>query len=178
MAMVSVACVCVAGAAEPPGSLPDRLRPPPADELPLATALEWAQTALATCKASGFDVTATYMNSYREIKLVLRADGARGSTAETGRRKAYTAITTGMDSAQYGASVGYPAGTPSPQLAGKPIGMPPGTTDENLIVAEGGLVLRSAAGKIIGAVSVSGALDRTDHVCAQAGLNRIAPLLK
>jgi uncharacterized protein GlcG (DUF336 family) len=173
-----VAFICAAGAAEPGSDMPDRLRPPPADELPLAVAIEWAQSALATCKANGFDVTATYMNSYREIKVVLRADGARGSTADTGRRKAYTAIVTGMSSGEYGASVGYPPGRPAPQAPGKPIGLPPGATDENLIVADGGLPLKSAAGKIIGAVSVSGALNGKDRVCAQAGLDKIAPLLK
>jgi uncharacterized protein GlcG (DUF336 family) len=173
-----VALICVAGAAEPAEDMPARLRPPPADELPLATAIEWAQAALASCKANGFDVTATYMNAYREIKVVLRADGARGSTADTGRRKAYTAIVKGMSSGEYGASVGYPPGTPSPQVPGKPIALPPGETDENLIVAEGGLPLKSAAGKIIGAVSVSGALNGKDRVCAQAGLDKIALRLK
>ena len=111
-------------------------------------------------------------------KLVLRADGARGSTADTGRRKAYTALITGMSSGDYGASVGYPAGKPTPQLPGKPIGLPPGVTDENLIVAEGGLPLKNAQGKIIGAISVSGALERKDGLCAQAALDKVAPLLK
>ena len=149
--LLSVSLISAVGAAEPPSNVPDRLRPPPADEWPLAVAMEWAQTALATCKAIGYPVTATYMNSYREIKIVLRADGARGSTADTGRRKAYTAFVTGMSSADYGASVGYPAGKPTPQLPGKPIGLPPGVTDENLIVADGGLPLKNAQGKIIGA---------------------------
>jgi len=167
---------CAAGATDPTGNLPDRLRPPPADELALATAIEWAQTALATCKASGFDVTATYMNTYRDIKVVLRADGARGSSAETGRRKAYTVIVTGMSSGEYGASMGYPPGSPLPQVLGKPIALPPDVTDENLIVAEGGLPLKNAAGKIIGAVSISGGAK--DRVCAQAGIDKIAPLLK
>lgn len=168
---------CAAGAAEPPGSVPDRLRPPPADELPLAVAMEWAQAALAACKSLGYPVTATYMNSYREIKLVLRADGARGSTADTGRRKAYTAVVTGMSSADYGASLGYPPGKPIPKLPGRPIGLPPGATDENLIVAGGGLPLRNATGKIVGAISVSGALQGKDQVCAQAGIDRIARFL-
>jgi len=176
--LASLGVICAAAAAEPPGKLPDRLRPPPADELPLAVALQWAQAALAACRSLGYPVTATYMNSYREIKLVLRADGARGSTADTGRRKAYTAIVTGMSSADYGASLGYPPGKPIPRLPGKPIGLPPGATDENLIVAGGGLPLRNAAGKIAGAVSVSGALEGKDPVCAQAGLDRIAPFLK
>ncbi|HEX4266302.1 MAG TPA: heme-binding protein [Steroidobacteraceae bacterium] len=175
--LVSVGLACTTGAAEPPGKIPDRLRPPPADELPLAVAMEWAETALATCKSLGYPVTATYMNSYRQIKLVLRADGARGSTADTGRRKAYTAIVTGMSSADYGASLGYPPGKPIPKLLGKPIGLPPGMTDENLIVAGGGLPLKNAAGRIAGAVSVSGALEGKDPVCAQAGLEKIARFL-
>ncbi|HTX06823.1 MAG TPA: heme-binding protein [Steroidobacteraceae bacterium] len=186
--LASIGPVCVgllpggviyaAGAAEPPANTPDRLRPPPRDELPLAVAVAWAQAALAACKSLGYPVTATYMNSYGEIKLVLRADGARGSTAETGRRKAYTVIATGMSSEAYGRSVGYPPGKPAPRLPGKPIGLPPGVSDENLIVVEGGLPLRNAAGKIIGAVSVSGSLGGNDHVCAQAGLDKIAPLLQ
>jgi uncharacterized protein GlcG (DUF336 family) len=169
--------MCTAAAAEPPGRIADRLRPPPADELPLAIAMEWAETALATCKSFGYPVTATYLNSYRQIKLVLRADGARGSTADTGWRKAYTALVTGMSSADYGASMGYPPGKPIPRLPGKPIGLPPGVADPSLIVAGGGLPLRNAAGRIAGAVSVSGALGGKDQVCAQSGLDRIARFL-
>lgn len=175
--LVCVGLTCTAGAAEPTGKIPDRLRPPPADELPLAVAMEWAETALATCKSLGYPVTATYMNSYREIKLVLRADGARGSTADTGRRKAYTAIVTGMSSADYGTSLGYPPGKPIPKIPGKPIGLSPGLTDENLIVAGGGLPLKNAAGKVVGAVSISGALEGKDPVCARAGLDKIARFL-
>jgi uncharacterized protein GlcG (DUF336 family) len=169
---------CAAATAGSATSDQERLRPPPADELPLAVAIEWAQTALDTCKALGYPVTATYMNSYHEIKLVLRADGARGSTAETGRRKAYTAVVTGMTSADYGISVGYSSDKPTPQVPGKPIGLPPGATDENLIVVEGGLPLKTSAGELIGAVSVSGALEHKDHVCAQAGLDKVRSLLK
>lgn len=176
--MISIGFICAAAATEPAGSIPNRLQSPPADELPLAIAIEWAQTALATCKSFGYPVTALYMNSLGEIKVVLRADGARGSTAETGRRKAYTVIVTGMSSADYGTSVGYPPGKPTPRLPGKPIGLPPGATDQSLIVVEGGLPVKNAAGKIIGAVSVSGALERQDHVCAQAGLDKIASFLK
>ncbi len=177
-ALFLVGFVGVGTAGEPAGPVPDRLRPPPADELPLDVVIDWAREALATCKSLGYPVTATYMNSYREIKVVLRADGARGSTADTGRRKAYTAVATGMTSEDYAASMGYPTGSPAPQLPGKPIGLPPGVSDENLIVVEGGLPLKNAAGKVIGAVSVSGALEHKDHVCAQAGLKKITALLK
>lgn len=176
--VVCLGLASAAAVAEPPGHVSDPQRPAATEELPLAVAIEWAQTALATCKSFGYPVTATYMNSSGEIKVVLRADGARGSTAETGRRKAYTVIATGMSSAAYGSSVGYPPGRPTPRVPGKSIGLPPGVTDENLIVVEGGLPLTNAAGKIIGAVSVSGSLGRKDHICAQAGLDKIAPFLK
>ncbi|HEY4214845.1 MAG TPA: heme-binding protein [Steroidobacteraceae bacterium] len=176
--LLLVGFVGVGTAGEPASTVPDRLRPPPPDELPLVVALDWAQAALAACKSLGYPVTATYMNSYREIKVVVRADGARGSSADTGRRKAYTAIVTGMTSEAYGASMGYPPGATMPQLPGKPIALPPGVSDENMIVAEGGLPLKNAAGKVIGAVSVSGALEHKDHVCAQEGLRKIAAFLK
>ncbi len=171
--LLVVGFVGVGTAGEPAGTVPDRLRPPPADELPLDVALDWAQASLAACKSLGYPVTATYMNSYREIKVVVRADGARGSTADTGRRKAYTAAVTGMSSEEYATSMGYPPGSSAPQLPGKPIGLPPGVNDENMIVVEGGLPLKNAAGKVIGAVSVSGALEHKDHVCAQEGLKKI-----
>lgn len=176
--LASVGFICAATAAEPPGNASGRMRPAPPDELPLAVAIEWAQAALDACESLGYPVTATYMNSRGEIKVVLRADGARGSTAETGRRKAYTVIATGMSSEAYGRSVGYPPGKPTPRLPGKPIGLPPGVSDDNLIVVEGGLPVRDAAGRIIGAVSVSGSLGRKDHVCAQAGLDKIGRFLQ
>lgn len=175
--LLFVSLISIASA-EAPRSATSRLDAPRADELPLAAAIEWAETAIAVCKSRGYPVTATYMNSFSEIKLVLRADGARGSTAEVGRRKAYTVIATGMSSEDYGTSMGFPPGKPIPRPAGKPIGVPPGVHDENLIVAGGGLPVKTAAGKIIGAVSVAGAHDGKDGVCAQAGLTKIAPFLR
>lgn len=74
--------------------------------------------------------------------------------------------------------MGYPPGKPIPKLPGKPIGLPPGVTDENLIVAGGGLPLKTASGKIAGAVSVSGALQGKDQVCTQAGLDKIGRFLE
>lgn len=153
---------------------------PPADELPLAVAAEWAQAAIAACKANGYNVTATYMNTEFGTKVVMRADGARAATVEIGRRKAYTVIKTGMSSGEFGASVAPPPGTPAtPPAPGTPFGLPPGPNpDQNLIIAAGGLPVK-VGGKTVGAVSISGAPGGDkDVACAEAGFAKIADKLK
>ena len=154
--------------------------PPAADELPLATAVEFAQAAIAACEANTYKVTALVMGTDYSIKLVLRADGARGMTSDIARRKAYTVLKTGKTSGDYGASVAPPAGTPAaPPTPGALPGLPPGpNVDPNLIVWAGGLPVK-AGGKVVGAVSVSGAPGGDkDEACVAAGLAKIAARLK
>ena len=150
--------------------------PPTVDDVPLTVATDWAQAAVGACAASGYNVTALVMGSDYTLKLVLRADGARGATIDIARRKAYTVIKTGMSSGDYGASVAPPAGTPAPApTPGQPVGLPPGPgADPNMIIWAGGLPLK-IGGKIVAAVSVSGAPGGDkDAACAEAGLARIA----
>jgi uncharacterized protein GlcG (DUF336 family) len=160
--------------AQPPG-----VPMPPADELPLSVATEWAEAAIAACKANGYNVTATYMNSEFNTKLVMRADATIPMTVEVGRRKAYTVIKSGMTSGQYGVSVGFQPGMRPTIVPGQPMGLPPGpNVDQNMIVLGGGLPVK-AHGKIIGAVSISGAPGgEKDEACAEAGLAKIADKLK
>ena len=149
------------------------------EELPLAAALDWAQTAIASCKASGYSVAVMYMDTNKNIKVALRSDEARGQTVETARRKAYTVIASGMSSADYAASKGVLPGMPLPELPDKPRGVPPGVDDLNMIAGSGGVPLKTAAGKLLGAVSVSGAPGaEKDLACLQAGLAKIQSALK
>ena len=154
--------------------------PPAADELPMATALEWAQAAVAACEANTYKVTALVMGTDYSIKLVLRADGARGMTADIARRKAYTVLKTGQSSGDYGASVAPPAGTSAaPPTPGALPGLPPGSNvDQNLIVWAGGLPVKVGS-RLVGAVSISGAPGGDkDTACVEAGLAKIAAKLK
>jgi uncharacterized protein GlcG (DUF336 family) len=162
-----------------PPAKPAGLPPPPADEMPLAVAIEWAQTAIAACKEQGFNVTAAYMNREYGLKLVMRADGANAITTDFARRKAYTVIKTGMSSGDYAASIGFtPDKKLSPPEPGQPFAAPPGNPDTNLIVLAGGQPVK-VAGKITGAVAVSGAFGPgVDDACVEAGLARIADKLK
>jgi len=150
-----------------------------AAELPLAVVTEWAQAAIASCTASGYAVTATYLAADYTPAVVLRADGARGMTVDVARRKAYTVLKTGKTSGEFGTSVALPAGTPTPTpVAGALPGLPPGANvDQNLIVWAGGLPVK-AGGKVVGAVGISGAPGGDkDEACAQAGLAKIASKL-
>lgn len=145
------------------------------DELPLDLALEWAQESIAACKENGYNVTATYMNNNSVVKLVLRSDGAREGTVGIGYRKAYTVIKTGMSTADFARSVGIdPEGT-IPSVPGAPPGTPPGdNVDPNTIVFAGGHPVMMG-GKVVGAVSISGAPGGPkDVACAEAGLAKIA----
>jgi uncharacterized protein GlcG (DUF336 family) len=153
--------------------------PPPADEMPLAVAIEWAQTAIAACKEQGFNVTAAYMNREYGLKLVLRADGANAFTVDIARRKAYTVIKTGMSSGEYAASLGFtPDKKLPPPSPGQPFAAPPGNPDVNLVVLAGGQPVK-VDGKITGAVAISGAFGPgIDDACVTAGLARIADKLK
>jgi uncharacterized protein GlcG (DUF336 family) len=165
--------------ATPPASVAPAARPSTPEELPLAAAVDWAQTAVASCKANGYSVAATYMDTNKNVKVALRADGAGGGSVDTGRRKAYTAIASGMNSADYAASKGVLPGMPLPALPGKPRGVPEGVDDFNMIAGSGGVLVKNAAGKLLGAVSVAGAPGaEKDLACLQAGLDKIQSALK
>lgn len=172
LASLSASGQAPAAPAPPPGS--------PADELPLNVAVEWAQAAIAACKANGYNVTVTYMNNEYGIKLVMRSDGARSGTAEIGRRKVFTVIKSGMSTADFAKSVGIdPSLPPVPAAPGKAFGLPPGDNpDPNTTVLAGGLQIK-VRDKVVGAISVSGAPGgEKDVACAEAGLAKIANKLK
>ena len=142
--------------------------------VPLATALEAAQAAVAACKANGYNVTVTVMDMDLTTRLVLRADGAPERTVEIGRRKAYTVIKTGMSSGDFGKTVPPPPRPATPPAPGSAPPMPgPVNGDPNLITWAGGLPI-TAGGKTSGAIRASGAPGGDkDEACVSAGLAKI-----
>jgi uncharacterized protein GlcG (DUF336 family) len=149
-----------------------------AADVPLPLAVEAAQTAIDACRANGYHVTVTVMDPDFSIRLVLRDDGAGERTVEVGRRKAYTVIKTGMSSRDFAKTL--PPGPPAPAApsAGPPPLPGPINGDASLISWPGGLPV-SAGGKVIGAISASGAPGgEKDEACLNAGLATIADRLK
>jgi uncharacterized protein GlcG (DUF336 family) len=150
-----------------------------AADVPLALAVEAATKALDTCKANGYQVTVTVMDPDFSTRLVLRGDGAGDRTVEIARRKAYTVIKTGMSSGEFGKTL-PPSPPPAPAApgAGPPPLPGPVNGDANLISWAGGLPVK-AGGKVLGAMSVSGAPGgEKDEACVNAGLAKIADRLK
>jgi uncharacterized protein GlcG (DUF336 family) len=133
--------------------------------LPAGISMTMAQVALDTCKASGYRVSVTVVGRAGEILLQVRGDGAPPHTMENSFRKAYTARTFRMSSADWTKS-----------LANNPTRGPQFLT--NTIALAGALPIK-AGEDVIGAIGVSGAPGgERDEVCAQAALDKVADQLK
>jgi uncharacterized protein GlcG (DUF336 family) len=123
-----------------------------------------AQEAMAKCRADGYKVTVTVVDSANILKAFLRDDGAPMATVEVGRMKANSVMAFGRPS---GPPANLPAGTPAPPP------VLPGT-----INAMGGVPIK-VGDQLIGAVSVSGAPGGDkDAACANAALTKVADKLK
>jgi uncharacterized protein GlcG (DUF336 family) len=129
-------------------------------------ALQVARGALERCRAEGQKVSVTVVDASGRPKVALRDDGAAPHTAEHSLRKAYTALTYRMPSAEYGKRAGEAKGVAiGPQLL------------PNITTAAGGVPIK-AGGVTVGAVGVSGTPaskggGESDSKCAQAGIERI-----
>ena len=135
--------------------------------LSLDAAREAATVAIETCRKNGFRVTATVLNASGRTKVVLHDEGAGPHTIENSYRKAYTTISfRGIPSGDFGRNQ---AKNPPPH---------PALHLSNVTTAEGALPIK-AGNEVVGAIGVSGAPGGDkDAVCAQAGIDRIAPHLK
>jgi uncharacterized protein GlcG (DUF336 family) len=123
-----------------------------------------AQESMAKCRADGYKVTVTVVDSGNVLKAFLRDDGAGNGTVEMGRMKANSVMAFGRPS---GPPPNLPAGTPAPAP------VLPGTVN-----AMGGVPIK-VGDQLIGAVSVSGAPGGDkDAACANAALAKVADKLK
>ena len=123
-----------------------------------------AQDAMAKCRADGYKVTVTVVDSANILKAFLRDDGAPMATVEVGRMKTNSVMAFGRPS---GPPANLPPGTPAPPP------VLPGT-----INAMGGVPIK-VGDQLIGAVSVSGAPGGDkDAACANAALAKVADKLK
>jgi uncharacterized protein GlcG (DUF336 family) len=135
-------------------------------QLPLALALEAAQGTLDQCRKDGFRVSVTVLNNAGQPIVLLRDGGTGPHTADTSRRKAYTALTFRA-----------PTTALTKRLAETPtLANLNNVTD--VLVLGGGVPIKSG-NDIIGAIGVSGApAGEKDEACGQAGIDRIADRLK
>jgi uncharacterized protein GlcG (DUF336 family) len=122
-----------------------------------------AQAAMLQCRANGYKVTVTVVDSANLLKALLRDDGAGMASLEIGLQKTNSVMHWGRPS-------GLPPNTPP--------GSSPPALLPNSTYAKGGLPIK-VGDDVIGAISVSGAHDgEKDAACAQAGLDKVADKLK
>jgi uncharacterized protein GlcG (DUF336 family) len=141
--------------------------PPPARGPAIELALEAARVAIDTCKAKGFSVAVTVVDSAGVQKVVLAADGAHARGVQSSTNKAVTSLTFESPTSQIGESI-----KTDQELASKIAANP------NFAPRAGGVPLR-VGGDLIGAIGVGGARgSENDELCALAGIEKVQSRLR
>ncbi len=135
-------------------------------DLSASIAITIAQTAIETCKANGYAVSATVVGRNGEIIVQeVRGDNTGPHTLENSMRKAYTARTFRS-----------PSGALVERLKADPtLGLIHLT---NVIANQGALPIK-VGDEVIGAAGASGAPGgEKDEACVKAGIDKVADQLK
>jgi uncharacterized protein GlcG (DUF336 family) len=133
-------------------------------------ALDMAKASLDACRKHGSLVSITVLDRAARPVVTLRDNGASPHSVEHSLRKAYTALTYNMPSADYGKRVAK-----DPGASAGPLHL------ANITTAAGGLPIL-ADNTLVGSIGISGTPGakgggEADAGCAQAGIDRIAKAL-
>jgi len=134
-------------------------------DLSNAMAKTVAETAIDSCAAKGYAVSAVVVDRDGEVIVAMRADNAGPHTMENARRKAYTARSFRTATSEYAKR--YADNNP---VVHQQVTLP------NVIAIPGGLPVK-VGGDVIAGVGVSGS-PGVDEPCVQAGLDKVADQLK
>jgi uncharacterized protein GlcG (DUF336 family) len=128
-------------------------------------AITMAETAMETCKASGYRVSVTVVGRTGEVILQVRGDNASPHTVENSQRKAYTARTFRIPSGDWATNLANDPNRGAQFLTG-------------VIAIRGALPIKVGE-ETIGAIGVSGAPGgEKDEACAKAAIDKVADQLK
>ena len=138
-------------------------RPPRARGIQTALAGEAADTAVATCTAQGFKVTALVIDSAGTPIALISGDGAAAITQRIASGKATTALKMKMTSGEAAERAKTDQAFMAQLMADPAMSTP----------RQGGVPIL-AGNEVIGAIAVSGAPSGAqDEPCAKAGLAKI-----
>ncbi len=137
----------------------------------IAAAQEAARVALEQCRKEGHRVTVTVLDHAARTKVILSDDGASPHSVQHSLNKAYTALTFGQPSSDFGKrATSNPTGAGALHL-------------DKIATAGGGLPIR-AGNEVVGSIGVSGSRGTAtapggaaDTKCGQAGIDQIAKSL-
>jgi uncharacterized protein GlcG (DUF336 family) len=124
-----------------------------------------ADTAIDSCAAKGYAVSAVVVDRAGEVIVAMRADNAGPHTMENARRKAYTARSFRTSTTAY-----------AKRFADNDPVVHQQVTLPNVIAIPGGLPVK-LGDEVIAGVGVSGS-PGVDEPCVQAGLDKVADQLK
>src|SRR4029078_13381916 len=134
-------------------------------DLSVDAAVVIATTAVADCKAKGWNVSVAVVGRSGELILHMRGDGTGPHTMDNSYRKAYTSRTSRQPSGEMAKRL-----KADPQLSL--------VTLPNVVAAQGALPIKIGE-DTIGAAGASGAPGgEKDEACVQAGLDKIKDQLK
>jgi uncharacterized protein GlcG (DUF336 family) len=134
-------------------------------DLSAAIAVTIAQTAIETCKANGYRVSASIVGRNGELLAQIRGDGTGPHTMENSFKKAFTARTFRIPSGEMEDRLKKNPAMGAQYLTG-------------FTTARGGLPIK-VGDDVIGAAAVSGAPGgEKDEACVKAGIDKVADQLK
>jgi uncharacterized protein GlcG (DUF336 family) len=134
-------------------------------DISAAMALTMAETAIATCKTNGYNVSANVVGRNGEVIVAMRGDNTGPHTLENSMKKAYTARAQRRSSGEFATAV-----------KDNPVAGALSLT--NITPAQGALPIKVGE-DTIGAIGVSGAPGGDkDEACAKAGIDKVADQLK
>jgi uncharacterized protein GlcG (DUF336 family) len=134
-------------------------------DLTTTIALTMAETAIQTCKAQGYAVSANVVGRGGEIMVAMRGNNTGPHTLENSMKKAVTARAQRRPSGEFATAVKGNPGAGALRLT-------------NMVPAQGALPIKVGE-DVIGAIGVSGAPGGDkDEACAKAGLEKVANELK
>jgi len=134
-------------------------------DISAAIAMTMAETAVATCKTNGYNVSVNVVGRTGEVIVAMRGDNTGPHTLENSMKKAYTARSFRRPSGDFGDSIkdNFTAGA---------------LHLTNIVPARGALPI-TVGEEVIGAIGVSGAPGgEKDEACAKAGIEKVADQLK
>ena len=134
-------------------------------DISAAMALTMAETAVATCKTNGYNVSANVVGRNGEVIVAMRGDNTGPHTLENSMKKAYTARAQRRSSGEFATAV-----KDNPTAGALSL--------TNITPAQGALPIKVGE-DTIGAIGVSGAPGGDkDEACAKAGIDKVADQLK
>jgi uncharacterized protein GlcG (DUF336 family) len=134
-------------------------------DITAAMAITMAETAVATCKTNGYNVSVNVVGRNGEVIVAMRGDNTGPHTLENSMKKAYTARAQRRSSGEFATAV-----------KDNPVAGALSLT--NITPAQGALPIKVGE-DTIGAIGVSGAPGGDkDEACAKAGIDKVAADLK